>query len=172
MPYRTEGGVKLTDHHVQSPLLDIANSCAVCHRWGEDEIRSRVEAIQDKVREGRTRAEAMIARAHFDIAAAVQAGATDDELKDVRSLVRRAQLRWDYVAANNGMGFHSPQLCQQTLAAGIDLAGQCRIECARILARHGVTEPVQYPDYSTKEKARGLNRAFIDGSPPELIGRP
>ena len=39
MPYRTEGGVKFTDHHLQSPLLNIANSCAVCHRWSEDEIR-------------------------------------------------------------------------------------------------------------------------------------
>ena len=39
MPYRTEGGVKYTDHHVRSPLLNIANSCAVCHRWGEEEIR-------------------------------------------------------------------------------------------------------------------------------------
>ncbi len=48
MPYRTEGGVKYTDHHVQSPLLNIANSCAVCHRWGEDEIRTRVEGIQAK----------------------------------------------------------------------------------------------------------------------------
>jgi nitrite reductase (cytochrome c-552) len=43
MPYRSEGGVKYTDHHVQSPLLNIANSCAVCHRWEEDEIRTRVE---------------------------------------------------------------------------------------------------------------------------------
>lgn len=171
MPYRTEGGAKFTDHRVQSPLLDVANSCAVCHRWGEDEIRSRVEAIQDRVREGRTRAAAMIARAHFDIAAAAQAGAKDDELKEVRHLVRRAQLRWDYVAANNGMGFHSPQLYQQTLAAAIDLAGQCRIDCARILARHGVTQPVRYPDYGTKQKAQALNRAFLDGSPPSLIGR-
>lgn len=32
MPYHTEGGVKYTDHHVQSPLLNVANSCAVCHR--------------------------------------------------------------------------------------------------------------------------------------------
>ncbi len=36
MPYHTEGGVKYTDHHVQSPLLNIANSCAVCHRWSEE----------------------------------------------------------------------------------------------------------------------------------------
>jgi len=49
MPYRAEGGVKFTNHHVQSPLLNIAESCAVCHRWSEREIHERVESIQTKV---------------------------------------------------------------------------------------------------------------------------
>ena len=135
MPYRTEGGVKFTDHHLQSPLLNIANSCAVCHRWSEEEIRSRVEGIQDKVQKAATAGGSHAAQAHFDIAAAMQAGATDDELAGVRKLVRHAQLRWDYVAANNGMGFHSPQECERILAAAIDLAGQCRVECAGILGQ-------------------------------------
>jgi nitrite reductase (cytochrome c-552) len=171
MPYRTEGGVKFTNHHIQSPLLDVSNSCAVCHRWGDDEIRSRVEAIQDKVREGRTRAESAIARAHFDVAAAAQAGAADDELAGARDLVRRAQMRWDYVAAHNGMGFHSPQECMRLLGAAVDLAGECRVECARVLARHGVTAPVRYPDFSSKEKAQALVGRFLEGSPPDLINR-
>jgi len=172
MPYRTEGGVKFTDHCVQSPLLNIANSCAVCHRWSEDEIRHRVEGIQDKVCEGRTRAEAAISRAHFDVAAAMQAGANDDELKPIRSLLRRAQMRWDYVAANNGMGFHSPQECLRVLNAAVDLAGEARVESARLLARHGVTQPVNYPDDSTKEKAQALLKLILDGKPPQLIARP
>lgn len=169
MPYRTEGGVKFTDHHVQSPLVNIANSCAVCHRWGEQEIRSRVEMIQDSVREGRTRAETAIAKAHFDIAAAIEAGAAEEELQSARQLVRSAQMRWDYVAASNGMGFHAPQECMRTLQAAVDLAGQSRVECARLLAKHGVTEPVRYPDFSSKEKAQALNQQFIDGKPPKLI---
>ncbi len=169
MPYRTEGGVKFTDHHVQSPLVNIANSCAVCHRWGEQEIRSRVEMIQDAVREGRTRAETAVAMAHFDIAAAIEIGATEEELKAPRQLVRSAQMRWDFVAANNGMGFHAPQECMRTLQAAIDLAGQCRVECARLLAKHGMTEPVRYPDFSSKEKAQALNQQFLDGKPPKLI---
>jgi len=171
MPYRTEGGVKVTDHYIRSPLLNIANSCAVCHRWGEEEIRRRVEAIQDKVREGRTRAETALSQAHFDVAAAVQAGANDEEVKPARSLVRRAQMRWDFVAANNGMGFHSPQECLRVLNAAVDLAGQARLESARVLARHGVTQPVEYPDYSTKEKAQALLKRIAEGKVPELIVR-
>lgn len=169
MPYRTEGGVKFTDHHLQSPLHNIANSCAVCHRWSEDEIRARVESIQDKIREARNRAEDDLAKAHLDVAAAAEAGATDDELAAPRLQIRHAQLRWDYIAASNGMGFHSPAEALRILAGSVDLAGQARLECARILARHGYTKPVAYPDYSTKEKAQALVKAFAEGKPPKLL---
>ena len=168
MPYRSEGGVKFTDHHLQSPLLNIANSCAVCHRWSEEDIRRRVEAIQDKVREGRHRAETTLSMAHFDIAAASQAGAGEQELAEARTLVRKAQLQWDYVAASNGMGFHSPQESMRILAAAVDLAGQARLQCSRVLAKHGVTGPVVYPDVGTKEKAQSVIKQFIDGKTPKL----
>jgi len=169
MPYRTEGGAKFTDHHLQSPLRTIATSCAVCHRWSEQEIRSRVEGIQTNVREGRDRAERDIAHAHFDIAACMQIGATDDQLKPLRALVRQAQLRWDYVAANNGMGFHSPQECMRILGAAVDQAQECRVQAARLLAKYGYTEPVDYPDFSTKDKAQAINHAFIEGGAPDLL---
>ncbi|MBN2023974.1 MAG: ammonia-forming cytochrome c nitrite reductase subunit c552 [Pirellulales bacterium] len=170
MPYRTEGGVKYTDHHLQSPLLNVANSCAVCHRWSEAEIVARATGIQDKVREGRDRAERTIARAHFDVAACIETGATDEQLGDVRRLVREAQLRWDYVAANNGMGFHSPAESLRILAAAVELAEECRLTCARLLARKGHAEPVAYPDCSTKEKAQAVLKQYLDGKPPKLLG--
>lgn len=171
MPYHTEGGAKFTDHHLQSPLLNIANSCAVCHRWGEDEIRKRVETIQDSVHEGRGRAETMLTKAHFDVAAAMQAGATDEELSGPRKLIRRAQLYWDYIAAANGMGFHAPQESMRSLAAAVDLAGQARVECARLLAKHGQLGSVEYPDAGSKEKAQTLVKTFVEGKPPQLISK-
>ena len=67
------------------------------------------------------------------------------------------------------MGFHSPQECMRILAAALDLAGNCRIECARILARHGVSAPVRYPDWGTKEKAQALLKSILDGKMPELL---
>lgn len=170
MPYRTEGGQKFTDHHIRSPLLNISQSCAVCHRWSETEIRARVESIQDKIAHGRAIAEDALCKAHFDIAACMQAGAADDELAEPRRLVRRAQLRWDYVAAANGVGFHAPQEAQRILADALDLAQQARLQCARILARHGVTEAVRYPEWSNKEQAQALVKRFYKGGdPPRLI---
>lgn len=169
MPYRSEGGVKFTDHYIQSPLLNIANSCAVCHRWSEEEIRQRVESIQDKTKEVRQRVESTLVKAHFDVAAAMQAGANDDELQGPRTLIRKAQLRWDFVAANNGMGFHSPGECLRLLAASLDLASEARTELARILAVHGVTKTIVYPDVSSKIAAQEVEQRFVKGDPPRLL---
>jgi nitrite reductase (cytochrome c-552) len=171
MPYKTEGGAKFSDHHVRSPLLNIQNSCAVCHRSSEAEIRTRVENIQDKIAEGRKHAEAALAKAHFDVAACMQAGASDEELKAIRTTVRKAQLRWDYVAANNGMGFHAPQECQRVLAMANDLAQEARVSATRLLATKGHLNPVIYPDISTKEAATKVLKAFKDSKDrPDLLG--
>jgi nitrite reductase (cytochrome c-552) len=169
MPYRTEGAVKFTDHHVQSPLLNIANSCAVCHRWSEEDVRSRVEGMQTTVSRAMLEAEEALVHAHFDVAAAVQAGASDEDLRAARAKLRRAQFRWDYVSANNGMGFHSPQESNRILGEAANLAQQVRVETARLLARLGITDVPVYPDVSTRAKAWELVQAFAAGSAPPLI---
>lgn len=169
MPYRAEGGVKFTNHHVQSPLLNIAESCAVCHRWSEQEIRERVESIQTKVYDAMMAAEEAVVLAHFDVAAAVQAGATDDDLASVRKLVRHAQFHWDYVASTNGMGFHAPQESMRLLGKAANLAQQARLEAARLLAKRGVAERPKYPDVSTREKAWKAAQAFSKGQSLPLL---
>ena len=169
MPYRTEGGVKFTDHHVSSPLLNIANSCAVCHRWSEDEIRTRVESIQDKIAQARLDAEDALVKAHFDVAAAVQAKVFKAELDKVRKLLRHAQFRWDYVAANNGMGFHSPQESMRVLGDSARQAQEVRVLVARLLAGRGIAKAPDHPDISTREKAWAVAKAFVDGKDVNLL---
>ena len=169
MPYRTEGGVKYTDHHVQSPLLDIANSCAVCHRWGEDEIRTRVEGIQTKTEKAKLAAEEALVKAHFDVAAAVQAGASAEDLAAPRKLLRQGQFRWDFISANNGMGFHSAQEAMRLLGEAANLAQQARIEAARLLAKLGTTQSPTYPDVSTREKAWEVAQTFVEGKGIRLL---
>lgn len=127
MPYTSEGGVKVTSHHVKSPLLGkdgIAQSCNVCHRWSETEVRERVERIQDTTRQLMDRAEDALVAAHKATSDAMKAGATDEQLKPVRQLIRDAQARWDFVAAENSMGFHAPQECARILGLSIDGARQ------------------------------------------------
>jgi hypothetical protein len=49
MPYKREGGLKFTNHHLQSPLNNISGSCQVCHRESEETLRQNVYDRQDKV---------------------------------------------------------------------------------------------------------------------------
>src|SRR5206468_7225191 len=46
MPYQREGAVKISDHQVRSPLLNVARACQTCHRYPEEEIKARAEGIQ------------------------------------------------------------------------------------------------------------------------------
>lgn len=162
MPYKSEGGVKFTDHHVQSPLLNISNSCVVCHRWSEDELRNRVESIQDKVQNATFQTEEALVKAHFDIGAAMQAGAADEQLKEARTLVRHAQFRWDYISASNGMGIHSPQESMRLLGDALNQAQEARLIIARLLADKGITKPPVYPDYKTRDNAWKVVQSFTN----------
>ncbi|MHB1460832.1 MAG: ammonia-forming cytochrome c nitrite reductase subunit c552 [Armatimonadota bacterium] len=130
MPYRSEGGVKFSDHHVQSPLKNVENSCMVCHHWTKEETIQRVYAIQDRQHEMLIRAEDALVSAHEEVGAAMKAGYNDAQLQPARDLIRRAQMRWDYAAANNGMGIHAPQESARVLASAIDFAQQARLKVA------------------------------------------
>lgn len=169
MPYRTEGGVKFSDHHVQSPLLNIANSCAVCHRWSEEEIKIRVEGIQTKVADAMMLAEEVLVKAHFDVAAAMQAQVLDEQLEPVRTLLRYGQFCWDYISASNGMGFHSPQESMRVLGLALQKANEARLQTARLLAAKGISQPPKYPDLSTRKKAFKVATQFVNGQPIQLL---
>ena len=48
MPYTRVGALKISDHHVRSPLLNINNACQTCHKWPEEELLARAEKIQER----------------------------------------------------------------------------------------------------------------------------
>ena len=156
MPYVSEGGMKYTDHHVQSPLADINRSCQTCHRQSEQELTANVYASQDRILEIRLRVEDALVAAHLEAKAAWDSGATADEMKDVLKSIRHAQWRWDFAAAGHGNSFHAPVEVARILGSALDNASQARILLARVLAAHGVKQPVPMPDISSKEKAQAL----------------
>jgi nitrite reductase (cytochrome c-552) len=154
MPYKVDGGVKFSDHHIQSPLNNMANSCQVCHRESEAQLISDVNSRQEKVLELRRLVEKSLAKAHIEAKTAWDAGATEEEMKPVLKLIRHAQWRWDWVAAANGLGFHSPVEALRVLGTAIGKAEQARGILAVVFSKHGVKIPVDMPDISTKEKAQ------------------
>jgi nitrite reductase (cytochrome c-552) len=48
MPYQREGALKVSDHWVRSPLVNINRACQQCHHYSEDEIKTRVSIIQSR----------------------------------------------------------------------------------------------------------------------------
>ncbi|AFH48573.1 Formate-dependent nitrite reductase cytochrome c552 subunit [Ignavibacterium album JCM 16511] len=165
MPYKSEGGVKFTDHHIQSPLNNVANTCQVCHREETQRLIQDVYDRQDRVEELRRIAEKTIAAAHIEAKIAWDNGATQEQMKNILKLIRHAQWRWDWVAAANGLGFHAPVEALRVLGTAIQKGEQARRELAALFVKQGWKYPVELPDISTKDKAQ----KFIGLDMPKLI---
>jgi len=104
MPYEREGAIKISNHHVRSPLLDVAAACQTCHNASEDELLARAQTIQDRTRAMLDRAETATHELIKAIEAAMEAGATDQQLAEPRQMHRKAHWRVDYVYAENSLG--------------------------------------------------------------------
>lgn len=172
MPYKSEGGQKYTDHKMQSPLNNIANSCQVCHREEAATLMANVYDRQDKIIENRNKLEELLVRAHVEAKKAWDLGATESEMKDILMGIRHAQWRWDYAAASHGASFHSPIELGRVISTGITIAQETRIKLARILAAHNFNQEIPYPDIATKEKAQefiGLDMKTLKADKQEFL---
>ncbi|MFW5692968.1 MAG: ammonia-forming cytochrome c nitrite reductase subunit c552 [Thermoguttaceae bacterium] len=122
MPYRRVGAMKVSDHHVRSPLLDVAASCQTCHNVPEEELLRRAHTIQDRTHGLIERAAEALSDMIEAIAEAKEAGGTDEQLEPLQALHRKAQWRLDYVFSENSHGFHAPQESARILAESIDFS--------------------------------------------------
>jgi len=154
MPYMSEGGRKYTDHHIQSPLNNIENSCMVCHKEKTEMLVKNVYDNQDRVIQNRDELEKLCVRLHVEAKTAWDLGATEDQMKDILQDIRHAQWRWDYAAASHGGSFHAPVEISRVIATGINIAQEGRIKLAKLLMTLGHPEDVPYPDIATKAKAQ------------------
>jgi nitrite reductase (cytochrome c-552) len=122
MPYERVGAMKISSHHVRSPILSIARSCQPCHRASEAELEQRVYNIQDRTYEVRNLAIDAVLQLVREIEAAAQRDSNDPRLVRARDFHYRAQFMADFVEAENSMGFHAPQEAVRVAARAIDYA--------------------------------------------------
>jgi nitrite reductase (cytochrome c-552) len=172
MPYMTEGGIKYTDHHIQSPLNNIANSCQVCHREETERLVQDVYSRQEKIYENRVRLEKFLVRAHVEASVAWDLGATKEEIQDILMDIRHAQWRWDYAVASHGASIHSPVETSRVIASGIAIAQEARVKLARLLSEKGYKGEVPYPDISTKAEAQafiGIDMQKLNSEKEEFL---
>ncbi len=124
MPYTRVGALKISDHHVRSPLLNVSHACQTCHRWPEAELRARAELSQERVFGMRNAALNALVALIGEIKAAREAGAAAPAIASAQRLQRRAQFFVDFVEAENSIGFHAPQEALRILGESIDLSRQ------------------------------------------------
>jgi len=125
MPYMRKDGRKYSSHWVTSPMKHIQASCRTCHTQEEKWLLERVQTIQNHVFQLQRTAGQTIARAHGVLGKCGAAPKVNKgEMDKARELIRNAQWFWDYIAAENSMGFHNPDQALNTLGQSIDLAHQ------------------------------------------------
>lgn len=136
MPYVREGAAKYSMHDIHSPLLNPELACGQCHNDTEYVV-GRVNDIQNKVYETKIATEDAIVDAITAIKSAAADSSSDSQLLDeARTLHRQAQFYWDYVSAENSMGFHNPEYALSILAQSTDLARR-----AQMLAAQATNDP-------------------------------
>ena len=139
MPYKREGALKISDHHVRSPLLNVNRACQTCHKWSEDELKARVETIQLRTHNLRNLAMDALVDLINDIKAARASGRNDAAVTTAQDFQRRAQFYVDFIESENSNGFHAPQEAARILGESINFARKGQV------ALRGGPQPVPTP---------------------------
>jgi nitrite reductase (cytochrome c-552) len=135
MPYKRVGALKISDHNVRSPMLDINRACQTCHKWSEQELKERVELIQDRTFRLRNLAmDALIALIN-DIKKAKEVGKSDAALAVPRNYQRKAQFYLDFVESENSTGFHAPEESARILGESINFTRMGQVAVREITIR-------------------------------------
>jgi nitrite reductase (cytochrome c-552) len=122
MPYKREGALKISDHHVRSPLLNINHACQTCHKWPESELKDRAEAIQERTQNMRNLAMDALVELIGDLKSARAANAPEQQISAAQDFQRKAQFYLDFVEAENSSGFHAPQEALRILGESINFS--------------------------------------------------
>ncbi|HXF69467.1 MAG TPA: ammonia-forming cytochrome c nitrite reductase subunit c552 [Thermoflexus sp.] len=135
MPFVIEGGIKYTSHQAASPWYRMEQACGTCH-LDIPFIRKRVEIIQTITKGLQDAAEVALVEAIEALKAIKDNPNADPKLaEEARTLFRKAHMRWDFVSAENSLGFHNPQEAMRLLAESINFARQAQLKAIQALQR-------------------------------------
>lgn len=149
MPYQRYGAMKVSSHDVRSPLENVNSSCQNCHHVPEAELIANVRRIQDRTTAMMERAATAMTEMLDAIKEAQAGGATDEALREVFVLQRKAMWRLDYISSENSKGFHADQEAVRILGESIDYSRQATNMALRLRAPEAPdttdlpSEPVQ-----------------------------
>ncbi len=149
MPYlRLDGKKKVSSHQWTSPLRNpdfIENACRQCHSDKTAEyLKGRVEATQKKTYQQLLTAQDMSVKAHEAIRRASEwtgekSADYDKLMAQAREWNRKSQFFWDYVSAENSVGFHNPVKALDTLALSQQYS-QKAVDAACAATNYGISK--------------------------------
>lgn len=126
MPYRRmDGKKKISSHHWTSPLKSpesISRTCGQCHSDKTPEyLKGRVIYTQERTWEQLMKAQELSVKAHEAVRLAREYEGEKPEnhetlLIAAQERIRKGQMFWDWVSAENSAGFHNPAKALETLA--------------------------------------------------------
>ncbi|MCS6909841.1 MAG: ammonia-forming cytochrome c nitrite reductase subunit c552, partial [Anaerolineales bacterium] len=120
-------------------LLNAEAACGTCHT-SVGYVVDRVNIIQKQVYDTMIATEdALVAAIDAIKAAAANPKVDAARLAEAQQLHRAAQLRWDFIAAENSMGFHNPEEALRILAAATDLARQAQLKALEAVTGAGLS---------------------------------
>lgn len=120
MPYEAEGAKKVTNHQIQSPMLNVNASCMTCHHSSEEEMKDRVVKIQDQFIGTRDQAFDALVQLIDALEKAQTDGTPAETLDAAREFQNKASFYLDYVYSENSYGFHAPAYIERILADSLD----------------------------------------------------
>jgi nitrite reductase (cytochrome c-552) len=171
MPYMRVGAMKISDHHVRSPLLNINRACQTCHKWAEQELMDRVTTIQTRFFGLRNVAMDALMGLIADLEAARAAGKTDAQLAKAQDFQRKAQFLLDFMEAENSTGFHASQETTRVLGMSIDFSRQGQLAVRDLTAGLPAAPPPPPPEGSAAPAASSAAPAAPAPSPAPAQSR-
>ena len=130
MPYQKgEDKKKMSSHWWTAPLKDPEmRACRQCHAdKSAGFLKERVLYTQKRTFDQLLVAQEISVKAHeavrlADAYTGAKAADFDALMAEARDMVRKGQLFWDYVSAENSVGFHNPAKALDTLASSIQIS--------------------------------------------------
>jgi len=144
MQYQRVDGKKMSSHWMTSPLKDKEmRACRQCHADKSPEfLRERVLYTQKKTFDQLLKAQDMSVKAHEAVRLAnawqgERSPEYDKLMAEARQMVRKGQLFWDYVSAENSVGFHNPAKALDTLMSSAEFS-QKAVDLAEQATNYGI----------------------------------
>ncbi|MCL2850373.1 MAG: ammonia-forming cytochrome c nitrite reductase subunit c552 [Micrococcales bacterium] len=120
MAFVRDGGQKVSNHRIASPMADVNGSCGTCHPGSTVELEARVNHIQTRYLTTRDRSMNEVMSFISALKDAKDAGTVSE---DVLALAQKyhnfANFYMDYAYSENSYGFHAPDYFQEIMGQAV-----------------------------------------------------